>query len=411
MKKNLVFIVFAFLIFGNLSAQNTSGFGVKLSGFIRTDVIYDSRQSTPSYGLREGHFYLFPENVSLDADSVDINDHSSFHILSIQTRLRGDVTGPDAFGAKTSGVIEAEFFGTSEADLNGFRLRHGFTKLDWKKVSLLIGQTWHPIFPAECFPGTVSFNTGAPFTPFARNPQIKLTYNPGKLSATLTAYSERDFTSTGPDGPSNKYMRNSGLPGFNGQIKVPFGGFGFFIVGGDYKTLRPELRTAANYENPNTLIGISRFATLHLKTKPVSMTLMASHIENATDMVMLGGYGVADIIDPITGVRTFSSLSATSAWLDLYTNGKKLQAGLFAGFSKNFGSDKELNGPIFGRGVDIDMLARISPRVLVTREKLTIAAEMETTIAYFGTVDNYGRVKDSAPVTNFRLLIAAIYKF
>ncbi len=397
--------------FSGLSAQNSPAVGVKLSGYVRTDVIYDTRQSSAANGLREGHFYLFPDNVSYDADSVDINAHPSFHILSIQTRLRADITGPDAFGAKTSGAIEAEFFGTSEADVNGFRLRHAITKLDWEKATLLIGQTWHPIFPTECFPGTISFNTGAPFTPFSRNPQIKFTYRPGKISVSLTAYSERDFTGTGPDGSSNKYVKNSGLPGLNAQVKIPVTANGFLIVGADSKIIRPELKTSANYENPNTLTSISRFATFHLKTKPVSLTMMASHIENATDLVMLGGYGVAEILDPVTGVRTFSNLQTTSGWLDIYTNGKQFQAGLFAGFSKNFGSKKELTGPIFGRATNIDYLARISPRLMFTREKLTIAAECETTIAGYGTTDSFGKVSNVNPVTNFRVLLAAIYKF
>lgn len=395
----------------SLVAQNTTAFGVKFSGYVRTDVIYDTRQSSAANGLREGHFYLFPDNVSYDVDSVDINAHPSFHILSIQTRLRADITGPDAFGAKTSGAIEAEFFGTNETDLNGFRLRHAITRLDWKKSTLLIGQTWHPIFPTECFPGTVSFNTGAPFTPFSRNPQIKFTYRPGKWSASLTAYSERDFTGTGPDGSANKYIKNSGLPGLNAQVRIPLTANGFVVVGADYKMIRPELRTSANYENPNTLGSVSRFATVHIKTKPLSFTLMASHIENATDLVMLGGYGVDDILDPVTGVRTFANLQTTSGWLDLYTNGKKFQAGLFAGFSKNHGSDVELAGPIFGRGTNIDYLARISPRVMITQEKLTIAAEFETTMAAYGKNDNYGRVTDTKAVTNYRILIAAIYKF
>jgi len=411
MKKIATILMLLTLGLLSLTAQNAPVIGVKLSGYVRTDVIYDTRQSSAANGLREGHFYLFPDNVSYDQDSVDINAHPSFHILSIQTRLRADITGPDAFGAKTSGAIEAEFFGTSEADVNGFRLRHAITKLDWKKSTLLIGQTWHPIFPTECFPGTVSFNTGAPFTPFSRNPQIKFTYRPGKFSASLTAYSERDFTGTGPEGSANKYIKNSGLPGLNAQVKIPVTTNGFFIIGADYKTIRPELRTSANYENPNMLGSLSRFATFHLKTKPVSLTLMASHIQNATDLVMLGGYGVADILDPVTGVRTFSNLMTTSGWLDLYTNGKQFQAGLFAGFSKNFGSVNELSGPVFGRGTNIDYLARISPRLMVTREKLTIAAEFETTIAAYGTPDKFGKVMNAKPVTNYRILIAAIYKF
>ncbi len=411
MRKICTLLSMSIICLGNLWAQTSPTFGIKFSGYVRTDVIWDSRQSSAANGLREGHFYLFPDNALYDADSIDVNANPSFHILSIQSRLKGDISGPDAFGAKTSGVIEAEFFGTSEADLNGFRLRHAFTKLDWKNTSLLVGQTWHPMFPTECFPGTISFNTGAPFTPFSRNPQIRFTYKPGKLAATLTAYSQRDFTSTGPDGSGNKYMRNSGLPGFNAQVKLPVTANGFFLIGTDYKTIRPELKTAANFENPNTLGSLAGFATFHFKTKPVSFAIMGAYVQNASDLIMIGGYGVDDIIDPVTGVRSFANLTTANGWVDVYTNGKKVQAGLFAGYSKNLGSAVELAGPVFGRGANIGYLGRIAPRLMVIQEKFTLAAEFETTIAGYGSPDSHGKVLNIHPVTNYRILLAAIYKF
>jgi hypothetical protein len=106
-------------------------FGISFSGFVKTDIIYDSRQTV---NLREGHFLLYPANRNLDLNGADINAKSSFNILSIQTRLTAKLKGPDAFSAKTSGVIESEFFGTSDADLNGLRLRHAFVKFDWEKL-------------------------------------------------------------------------------------------------------------------------------------------------------------------------------------------------------------------------------------------------------------------------------------
>jgi hypothetical protein len=97
-------------------------FGISLSGFVKTDIFYDSRQTV---SIREGHYLLYPKGPLLDPGGRDINARSSFNILSIQTRLAGRITGPDVLGAKTSAYIEAEFFGTSDADINGFRLRHG----------------------------------------------------------------------------------------------------------------------------------------------------------------------------------------------------------------------------------------------------------------------------------------------
>ena len=40
-------------------------FGINFSGFVKTDIFFDTRQSGTSTGLREGHFYLFPDNSVL----------------------------------------------------------------------------------------------------------------------------------------------------------------------------------------------------------------------------------------------------------------------------------------------------------------------------------------------------------
>lgn len=386
-------------------------FGIKFSGFVKTDVIYDTRQSSAANGLREGHFYLFPDNPMYDADSMDINDSPSFHILSIQSRMKGDITGPDAFGAKTSGFIEAEFFGTSEADLNGFRLRQAFTKLDWPSTSLLIGQAWHPIFPTECFPGTISFNTGAPFTPFARNPQIRLTQKIGTISTILTTYSERDFAGTGIDGTSNKYLRNSGIPGLNLQLRIPLAQAGLLFFGADFKTIRPELKTTANYRTDENLRSLSGFATLNIKTKALTFTAMGAYMQNATDMLMIGGYAVSEITDPVKALKSYTNLNTFSSWFDITTNGKTMQAGLFGGYSKNLGARSTIIGPVFGRGTNIDYLLRVSPRILFISGKTTFAGELEATTAAYGTIQTDGSVNDARPVTNIRFLVAAYYKF
>src|SRR5512145_2349108 len=117
-------------------AQDETAFGIKFGGFIKTDIIWDSRQTVD---LREGHFLLLPKPEVPDPDGNDLNAKASFNFLSIQSRLRGDIKGPDALGAKTSGMFEAEFFGTTDADMNGFRLRHAIVKLNWKSTELMVG--------------------------------------------------------------------------------------------------------------------------------------------------------------------------------------------------------------------------------------------------------------------------------
>jgi hypothetical protein len=412
MKREVFVILFLAAVSMNMAAQDAGQtWGIRFSGFVKTDVIYDTRQASASNGIREGHFYLYPDDVLYDADMNDLNANPSFHILNIQTRIRGDITGPDAFGAKTSGAIEAEFFGTSESDLNGFRLRHAYVQMDWPHVTLLTGQFWHPMFITESFPGTISFNTGAPFTPFSRNPQVRLTGKLGAVSLTAAAWSERDFVSSGPDGNSNKYLRNSGMPGLHFQMRIPAGDNFTAWTGVDYKRIRPEIRTSANAETDVMVGSFSAFANIRIKTKPVNIAVMGVYSENGSDMVMIGGYGISEITDPVNQFVKYSTLNTANGWIDISTNGKKVMIGLFSGFSKNLGSRNEITGVVYGRGNNIDHLFRISPRVMVTEGKLSFAGEVETTTAAYGTMGTGGRVTDTRSVTNVRLLLSAIYRF
>jgi hypothetical protein len=78
-----VFFLFSSILFAQTDNQS---FGISFSGFVKTDLMYDSRQVV---SIREGHFLLYPQNESPDINGDDINDKSSFNILSIQTRLNG----------------------------------------------------------------------------------------------------------------------------------------------------------------------------------------------------------------------------------------------------------------------------------------------------------------------------------
>jgi hypothetical protein len=411
--KRLVLLFFLFICL-SANAQDKKEepqFGIKFSGYVKNDIFIDTRQSGVTTALRDEHFYLYPDNVLYDNDGKDINASNDLQMLNIQTRLKGDIFGPDAFGAKTSGVIEAEFYGTSELDVNGFRLRHAFVKMDWQKTTLLIGQYWHPLFPAESFPGTLSFNTGAPFNPFSRNPQVRLTKKLNEISMSLTIYSQRDFVSTGPEGSSNKYIKNSGLPGSNLHFRIPLGQVFTAWAGVDYKTLKPELKTSKNYKSEETIGSFSTFANVKIKTKPVNISLMGGYAQNATDLMMLGGYAVSEITDTLTQLKTYTTLNTMSAWADLTTSGKKVVFGLFAGYSKNLGSNNPVEGAYYSRGSNIDHLFRVSPRVSFISGNLSFGLEMETTSAAYGVTQTDGTVSNPEGVVNLRVLFATMYKF
>ncbi|RKX23129.1 MAG: hypothetical protein DRP35_00100, partial [Candidatus Zixiibacteriota bacterium] len=161
--KKIIFILFLILnssvLFAQEKVDNQAEFGIKFNGYVKTDIMYDSRQIIAA---REGHYLLYPAAELLDINSKDINAKDNLNILAIQTRLTSRISAPNALGAKVSGLIEAAFFGQTEGDINGFRLRHAFLKMQWEKSSLLIGQYWHPMFVTEVHPATLSSNAGLP---------------------------------------------------------------------------------------------------------------------------------------------------------------------------------------------------------------------------------------------------------
>jgi hypothetical protein len=427
MKKSLILLVLILPVI--VKSQEEKKFGIQFSGFVKTDIFYDTRQTDD---LREGHFLILPKNISKDELGNDINDLASFNFLSIQTRLAGTITGPDVLKAKTGAYIEAEFFGTSNADVNGFRLRHAYALMEWKKSELLIGQYWHPMFITSCFPTTVSFNTGAPFEPFSRNPQIRYTFRFGKFKAIGTALAQRDFQSNGPDGLSSKYLRNSGMPEWN--LKLEYNNINKekeneFLIGAglDFKTLKPnltsgfiEVDTAGIHHQhifttDETVSGLAYILYSKFKLKNFTFKVQGTYGQLTDNLTMLGGYGVNEIIDPVKYTHSYTPMNVMALWLDGFYTLKKWEFGLFAGYSKNQGFDKNIFSKFsaWGRGLDIDNVYRFSPRIIYTEGKMKFAVEVENTVAAYGTMDIYdkGLVKDTTKVSNLRLLLAVYYMF
>jgi len=391
-----------------------SGFGIAFSGYVKTDIFYDTRQTV---NTREGHFLLYPKDPLLDPDGNDINAKSGFNILSIQTRLIGKITGPDALGARTSAYLEAEFFGTSDADLNAFRLRHAYLKLNWKTSELLIGQFWHPMFISESYPDVVSFNTGAPFQPFNRSPQVRYIRTFGKVSLVATALSQRDFVSNGPQGPSSAYLRNAALPEFN--LKLQYAARNkaaetetLVGAGVDIMKLVPRLATASGYRTDASVTSLAGMA--YFKQKWPKWTFKAEGVygSNLHHLTMSGGYAVRDVPQiPESDFWTYAPTNTLSVWTEAQTTGERWQTGIFAGYSKNLGARQDIVSPAFARGPNIDQLYRISPRLIYNAGKIRFAGETELTGASYGIPDALGKARGAKFIANLRLLFAAYYFF
>ncbi len=405
----LLLLLSASVVFAQENTDDNGAFGIKVNGYVKTDIMYDSRQIVAA---REGHYLLYPAEELLDANSEDINAKDNFNILSFQTRVTSKITAPDVLNARVSGLIEGAFFGQTEGDINGFRLRHAFLKMQWAKASILIGQYWHPMFVTEVYPTTLSSNAGLPIQPVSRNPQVKFTYRAGDVYMSVTALSQLDFMNFGPNEASTSYLRNSALPIMDFTIKyksnnVVFGG------GVNFKKLHPRLQNTdgpdvyrADAEiNSASLIGFAKIA----KNK-VSWKVEGIYGGNLTDLVMLGGYAVKDTSDlgfesEYTNIKTFS------AWTEL-AYGNDLQVALFSGYTENLGADDNIiDNTFYSRGSNIAYVMRFSPRIQYKVGKALYGVEVEYTVAEYGTPDLKGVVQNGEAVGNLRILFASYLYF
>lgn len=396
-------------------SADTVKWGFQLYGFVRNDVMYDSRQIG---SIREGDFSIFPKDKLLDANGIDINAAPSFHMLAITSRIGGNITGPNAFGAKTSAIFEAEFFGNFDGGINEFRLRHAYAKLDWKKTQLAFGQYWHPMFVPDCYPGVIDFNTGAPFQPFNRSPQIRLTQKldkDNKLALILAVIAQRDFASTAPAGyASTDPFRNAALPNMHAQLQFKDA----HLVAGlgvDYKSLRPRLNSGTPNVVSNERVNSTSFiAYLKVITKPVIFKAEAVSGENLTDHVMIGGY-LGYVAVP-GAVETYAPTKTKSFWFDVAGTTKKVVPGIFIGYTESNGAGTGANAA-YGRAIGISgrgikNIFRISPRIEFISGKFKFGTEMEYTAAQYGTLSTDAKIAGNTDqINNTRLLLTTTFSF
>lgn len=385
--------------------ENTSGWGIKFGGFIKSDYWYDSRRVVAA---REDLFLLFPASELADREGNDINAHAGFNYSAITSRLTGIISGPDAFGAKTSGVIEADFSGVTNADINGFRLRHAFGKLRWERSELLFGQFWHPMFVTEVFPHVISLNTGAPFQPFIRNPQIAFTRYFGQHSLQLTLLSQRDNASDGPEGPKPDYLRNSLIPNVHLQWQLKTEPFTWGAAA-DFKRLKPKMVTDSLFITNETLDSWALMAYGKYAKNKLALRFKTIYGQNLTEHLMLGGYAVRDI-DPVNGQQSYTPTNHLFLWGHI-TYGTKVQPGLFAGYAKNYGTSHPNAGVYYARGHNIAYMYRIAPSLSFISNKVQISTELEYTSAAFGQPDGHGIVQNPSEKANLRALLTFFYFF
>ena len=390
---------------------------LKIYGHVRTDIFYNSRANTESV---DGLFYSYPKDEVFDYNGNDINGSSSSNMYAVYSRMGFDFAGPMIGKAKTSAKIEFDFRGNGNDNLSALRLRHAYFNFDWGKNKVLVGQTSHPFF-GEVSPQILNLNTGSPFQPFGRAPQIRYRHNSGALQLQAAAVWQSQFKSHGPsatDGTGNSRIqaphKNANVPEL--ALGIDYKAKGWIVgVGVDMLSIVPRVTSFDENKKPwykvdERLTTVSYEAHVKYQKDKLFFAAKSTLGSNFTHTSMLGGYGIK-AENAKTGEREYTPFRNSSNWINI-VYGKKWKPGIFVGYIKNLGTaDDMISSTVYGTGTNIDQLWTGTFELTYNVPHWKIGAEYNYTSADYGKTQKNGKVTDTHAVGNNRLVLSATYSF
>ena len=422
--KKILFFALLFCLSSVAQAQNDSAIKLKPYGFVSNYICYDTRECVTVFGEM---FNMMPKDVVYNADgSQDINAEPKLTFVSFTTRLGVDVSGPEIWKAKSAAKIEADFCGYG-ANNTLLRIRQAYVALNWERLSLICGQTWHPMVN-QVMPSVVGLSTGAPFAPFNRSPQLKIAADLGKgWDLTAAALYQFPNTSIGPTGADVNYSRWSMIPEL--YMSVKHVGEHFTVGAGvDMLSIMPRKKSTVEREITlddgstqmqsvevsvnDRVTGISPEIFADYKNGKFNIKGKAIYAQNAAHLIMVSGFGATDY-DPQTGSYDYAPTRSAVSWLNA-TYGSKWRAGIFLGYAKNLGAAKDFisTNDFWVRGAkNTDYLYRVSPSITYTLKGLQVALELDYTAVGYGDVMLNGRSKALREVANTRACLMVKYSF
>ena len=395
---------------------------------MRCESYYDSYKGV---NASMDNYYLFPLYNGFDATGEQINQQGDVNSTAMATRIGLIMKGPEVLNARTSATIETDFSGISSAYAGELRLRKAFIKLDWENSSLLFGQDWHPFYNghSKFYPKVGGLNTGSPFNPFNRSPQINFNYHYKKLSASATALYENQYCSkgfySGSNYSANMAKRNAIIPemvlGLNYNSEKMTAG-----IAGQFNAIKPINITDKDY--PTDKLNTSFASMAFWGYNSGKLYILAKGIigQNMANMTIIGGYGVKDY-NEVTGEMTYTNYTSYSTFFNI-VYGEKIQLGLFAGVSGNMGTGDALynfenttttlpvtdNACTLGLMPSMKNVYRIAPHVTYKNKNLNFIAEYEMTAANYG-IGNFdfedGLYDSTVKAINHRLMLTVMFLF
>ena len=411
--KKLFISLFALAALSNvLPAQEETPAKYKLYGFIRNYAIYDSREVKA--GTEDLYFYM-PKDEAMSGDK-DLNADPTFRMLSLTTRLGLDVSGYRYGSMNLSGKVEADFYMKSGSTAI-LRLRQAYVGLSWKdlgangnnSILLNIGQTWHPM--AADMPHIVNLETGAPFNPFNRSPQVMFNYNFGK-KVTLTGgfIYGMQYLPTGPAGKSADYMKYGLIPELYAGITLKPASSFMMKLGANMMNIKPRWEGGLK----DRLTTVSPFVFLQYTGKNGFQIKAKSILAEAGEhMNLLTGYGVSQV--NADGSYEYTPMRSTASFISAQY-GKKWQVMGMAGYMRLLGTTEDLIDPTlywFNNSGESNFrqMFRLTPTIAYNLGKLTLALEYNLTgVQYGSNMDAAGLVQNDLHwILNHRIL--AMVKF
>ena len=384
MKKS-IFIALVLLVAGSTAfAQEETPSKFKLYGFIRNYITADTR--AVNAGTEDLYFYM-PKGHDMQ-NGVDMNSGFNWRFVSLTTRLGLDVSAYKIGTMGVSGKVEADFYNLS-GSVPILRLRQAYMKLDWDNspLSLTIGQTWHPM--AADLPHMNNLESGAPFNPFNRSPQLTADVKLGSsLTLTASILYLNHYLPTGPAGKSKDYYKY-GLP--EAYVGITFKTASFTGKAGvDIVNMRPY-RTVANEGKVNAnglLTTFSPFVFMQFTSGKFQLRAKSILAQAGEHMNLLSGYGVVSY-DPATYTYTYTPMQDWASFVS-FQYGKKFQVMGMLGYMKQLGTTKDLMAPNMlwinnSADVHIQQAFRATPTVAWNIGKFTVSLEYNLTAAQFGS--------------------------
>lgn len=398
----------------------------KFYGFIRNYFAFDSRESKS--GTKD-LFYYIPKDEALNAKGEDMNANPTFRFLAITSRVGLDVKDYQFGKTKVGAKIETDFY-CMNGNVAVLRLRQAYATLGWdglgkdgkQSTSLKIGQAWHPIAADQ--PYVIDLETGTPFNPFSRTPQVMLDHNFSK-NFTLTGgfIWQMQYLSSGPNGASDNYIKYGCTPEFYAGVTFKSNNGFTGRVGVDVLSIKPRWRADDGEKVGDRLTTANPYIYAQYSKGAFSVNGKVVYASAGEHFNMLSGYGVTDVNSD--GSWEYAPLHSTASYLSV-KYGRKLQVQGMIGHMKNLGTSKSLyedpanpgytstdNVYISGNGFhNLNQIIRVTPTVVYNLGKLSFGLEYDITSAQYGKYAVDGHVNSSNGlvdgdihwVTNHRLL-------